>query len=177
MEGTLTRKALLLRSPLLIKNSSVCFAIVSVSLQVGCHSRSGGEEIVSCANQNTAEKSSEAGTDNSKPQQLKLEFTSDRSEIRSGECANLTLEVSNSLPQPMHWGANWAIEHQGEGPLPAEAWPRSDLEIAPGNRIVIANVIFCHDQLIPGMYCMRVRGESTSRNAPRSNWVVLHVVP
>ena len=108
---------------------------------------------------------------------LRLELTSDRTDLTPGQCANLSLSVLNPQSTPARWDKGWVFEREGAAsPLP-ESFPRSDLALPPGKSTGVVAVRLCHADLLPGTHRYRITAAPASADSPRSNWVALRVLP
>jgi hypothetical protein len=147
--------------------------ILSVCSQINCdRPREQGAEITQSVNQN---KVKDGQADKDQTNQLQLELRSARNQIGFGDCTDLQLDVTNHTAHPARWPHDWTIEHEGPGSLPAEAWPRSDIDIDPGKTITVFQSRLCQEHLVPGEYRLRVKADSVGSTPIRSNWITLQV--
>lgn len=108
--------------------------------------------------------------------EIELKLTSDKTEIGTGQCANLQLDAFNPGSGPVRWDSHWVFEQEGSTPL-EEAFPRSDLQLPPGRTTATVKIRLCHSDLQPGFHRYRISAAPTSVNPSRSNQVTIRVLP
>jgi hypothetical protein len=109
------------------------------------------------------------------PKTLELQLSSERTELREGQCADLRLVVVNSTGRTVTWGKDWVLEQAGPTPPAPESFPRSDLELPDGSSTPIFSVRLCQSDLASGVYRYRVSAARGAGEPPRSNQVSIRV--
>lgn len=108
---------------------------------------------------------------------LTLELKTNRSELATGECADLRLDVSSLSGHPIRWEKNWVFQQEGPSPPVPESFPRSTVQLAPGTTVGLVLIRVCRADLIAGTYRYRICTAPESTEPSCSNWVTLEALP